>query len=45
MYRNLNFFNLEKIIKIKKVRNRAKNDRKEDISIIIQNCNKLILIL
>ena len=33
-------FNLEKIIKIKKVRNRAKNGKKEDISIIIQNLNK-----
>ena len=32
--------NFEKIIKIKKVRNRAKNEKKEDISIIIQNCNK-----
>ena len=29
--------NLEKIIEIKKVRNRAKNGKKEDISIIIQN--------
>lgn len=36
---NYYFFNLEKIIEIKKVRNRAKKEKKDDISIIIQNCN------